>query len=151
MSGDNRLAAVGTPAPWVSGITDHAGAPVDLQQFAGQHVLLYWYPKDDTPGCTIEACNFRDHGADIDGVILGVSLDDSASHQSFREKFDLPFPLLVDPEGALGKLYGAIIPERANPRRVSFLIDPAGTIKHVWETVDPETHWQEVAAAIQAE
>ena len=114
MSEDKRLAAVGAPAPWVAGITDQTGAAVELSDFQGRHVVLYWYPKDDTPGCTIEACNFRDHGPDIDAVILGVSLDDGASHEAFRAKFDLPFPLLVDPAGALGKAYGAIIPEREN-------------------------------------
>ena len=148
MTVDDRLVAVGTAAPWVDGITDQHGEAVALDAFVGKHVVLYWYPKDDTPGCTIEACNFRDNLGSIDAEILGVSLDDAASHQDFIAKFDLPFRLLVDPDGQLGKLYGAIIPERANPRRVSFLIDPAGVVKQVWATVDPEVHWQEVQAAI---
>ena len=140
--------SVGTKAPWPAGVTTQDGTAVDLVQHRGRHVLIYFYPKDDTPGCTIEACNFRDHGKELDAIIYGVSLDNAASHQAFRAKFQLPFDLLVDPKGALATAYGALPAGGQHPSRVSFLIDPEGQIKAAWPKVDPKIHWEEVKAAI---
>jgi peroxiredoxin Q/BCP len=142
------MPTVGAKAPWVAGVTDQDGKPVDLAKHAGKHVLIYFYPKDDTPGCTVEACNFRDHRAEVDAVVYGVSLDDAAAHKAFIAKFQLPFALLVDPAGALARAYGTIIPDRALPTRSSFLVGPDGRLKAVWPKVDPKVHWQEVQDAI---
>ncbi len=144
------MPTVGSPAPAPSGITTQDGKAVDLAGHAGRHVLVYFYPKDDTPGCTIEACNFRDHHADLDAIIYGVSLDDAASHKAFKAKFSLPFDLLVDPQGTLAIAYGTLPAGGKNPSRSSFLIGPDGRLKAVWPKVDPKVHWQEVQAAISA-
>ncbi len=88
---------------------DDAGNAVKLGDFRGQNVVLYFYPKDDTPGCTTQACNFRDSYADVqshNAVVLGVSPDDSDSHEKFKSKFQLPFPLLVDEDHAIAEAYG---------------------------------------------
>lgn len=89
--------------------TDDAGNSVKLSDFHGQNVVIYFYPKDDTPGCTTQACNFRDSYADLqakNAVVLGVSPDDEASHEKFKNKFSLPFPLLVDEDHAIAEAYG---------------------------------------------
>jgi thioredoxin-dependent peroxiredoxin len=115
---------------------------VRLQDFRGKkNVILYFYPKDDTPGCTIEACNFRD---DIfkfqskDTQILGVSFDDAKSHQAFKEKFHLPFPLLVDKGGKIAQLFGVEGDQYAS--RDTILIDKEGKIIKILRKVDPKTH-----------
>ena len=144
------MPAIGDKAPWAPGITTQDGKPVDLAQHAGRHVLIYFYPKDDTPGCTVEACNFRDHRTDIDAVIYGVSIDDAGSHRAFRAKFDLPFDLLVDPDKALARAYGALPEGAAYTSRSSFLIGPDGRIKAVWPKVKADAHWQEVKDAVAA-
>jgi thioredoxin-dependent peroxiredoxin len=150
MSEPATMPTVGARAPWPAGITNQAGRPIDLAAHRGRHVLLYFYPKDDTPGCTVEACNFRDHHAEIDAVIYGASLDDGASHQAFAGKFSLPFDLLVDPERKLAKAFG-VLPEGGQyVTRSSFLIGPDGTIKAVWPKVKPDQHWSEVKAAISS-
>ncbi len=122
-------------------------------------MVLYFYPKDDTPGCTKEACGFRDRMGDLQAlgaVVLGVSADDLASHKRFAEKYGLNFPLLADPErqailayGAWGKknLYGK---EYEGVLRQTFLIDPEGRIAKVWRKVSPEGHAEEVAEALKA-
>lgn len=121
-------------------------------------MVLYFYPKDDTPGCTKEACGFRDRMGDLQAVgavVLGVSADDVASHKRFAEKYGLNFPLLADPErqailayGAWGKknLYGK---EYEGVLRQTFLIDPEGRIAKVWRKVSPEGHAEEVAEALR--
>ena len=140
---------IGSPAPWPAGITNQDGKAVHLADYAGKNVLLYFYPKDDTPGCTIEACNLRDHLPQLrNTVVLGASLDSAASHQAFRAKFNLPFDLLVDPDQALAKAYGALLPDKKNPSRMSVLINPEGKVALVWAKVDPKTHHQEVLAAV---
>lgn len=122
-------------------------------------MVLYFYPKDDTPGCTKEACGFRDRMGDLQelgAVVLGVSADDVQSHKRFAEKYGLNFPLLADPErevilayGAWGKknLYGK---EYEGVLRQTFLIDPEGRIAQVWRKVSPEDHAEEVAEALRA-
>jgi len=136
--------AVGTPAPDFS-VSDTHGNTVTLAQFRGKTVILYFYPKDDTPGCIKEACSFRDAYADYQGkdlVVLGVSMDDEGSHQRFSEKFNLPFPLLADVNGVITRAYD-VAGERNGvtyARRVTYVIDPQGVISRVYETVNTETH-----------
>jgi peroxiredoxin Q/BCP len=119
----------------------------------GKHVLLYFYPMDDTPGCTIEACNFRDHAPELPGlVVLGASVDDAASHRAFKAKFALPFDLVVDPKRSLAAAYGVLpdgVPaDKAKTTRASFLIAPDGMLKKVWPKVDAKTHWLDVQQAL---
>lgn len=137
-------------------LKDETGAECSLSEFAGKNVVLYFYPKDDTPGCTTEACNFRDDYSKFEGsgvVILGVSPDSVKSHQKFKEKYSLPFPLLADEDHQVCELYGVWGPKKFMGReydgvfRTTFLIDPAGKIKQVFENVKPADHAAEVLAA----
>ena len=149
---------VGTLAPDFA-LPDQEGRTHRLSDYRGRWVVLYFYPKDDTPGCTKEACGFRDQMGSLkalDAVVLGVSADDVESHKRFAEKYGLNFPLLADPErqvigayGAWGKknLYGK---EGEGVRRQTFLIDPEGRIAKVWRKVSPEGHALEVAEALKA-
>jgi len=140
---------IGSPAPWPAGITNQDGKAVHLADYAGKNVLLYFYPKDDTPGCTIEACNLRDHLPQLrNTVVFGASVDDAASHHAFRTKFNLPFDLLVDPDKALAKAYGALPEGSQKASRMSVLIGPEGKVAVVWAKVDPKVHHQEVLAAV---
>ncbi len=123
-------------------LADHVGKSI---------VLLYFYPKDDTPGCTKEACGLRDRMGDLqkDGVVVvGVSFDSAASHQKFREKFHLNFPLLVDTEGKLADEFGTRMAGHPMARRVSFLIGLDGRIAHVTDNPDAQVHLDEMKAAI---
>jgi peroxiredoxin Q/BCP len=137
----------GSPAP---GFTLKAadGSVISLSQFKGQkNVVLYFYPKDDTPGCTKEACSFRDDQDLLkakDTVVLGVSLDNQDSHQAFSAKFNLNFHLLSDPDGATAKAYEAFNPEKGYARRVTAIIDKEGKIKKFFPQVNPEGHSKEV-------
>ena len=142
---------IGQVAPWPSSITTQDGTPVTLADYAGKNVLVYFYPRDDTPGCTIEACNFRDHAASYPNtVIFGASLDGAASHQAFKAKFQLPFDLLVDPKKELATAFGALPEGAQTTSRSSVLIDPAGKVKALWPKVDAKTHYQEVQRALGA-
>ena len=136
----------GTPAPSFT-VKDTNGNTVSLSDFQGKTVVLYFYPKDDTPGCTKEACSFRDsytayQGKDI--VVLGVSMDDEASHQRFTEKFSLPFPLLADVKGELTKAYD--VDGGSYSKRVTYVIDGNGTISHVYDSVKTDTHASDILA-----
>jgi peroxiredoxin Q/BCP len=114
-------------------------------------VLLYFYPKDDTPGCTKESCGFRDRMGDLqkDGVkVVGVSFDNAESHRKFRAKYNLNFPLLVDTEGKIANAFGFRMPDKPMARRVSFLIDKSGKIVHVTDTRDAQVHLDEMKEAI---
>ena len=146
------LPLVGAPAPWPVGLTNQDGQGLELADFHGRFVLLFFYPKDDTPGCTIEACNFRDHAPELAGVVvLGASIDDAASHRAFKAKFNLPFDLVVDPQLALARAYGTVPengPTGTRTSRSSFLIGPDGILRQVWPKVDPKVHWEEVRRAI---
>ena len=149
---------VGTLAPDFA-LPDQEGRTHRLSDYRGRWVVLYFYPKDDTPGCTKEACGFRDQMGSLkalDAVVLGVSADDVESHKRFAEKYGLNFPLLADPErkviGAYGawgtkNLYGK---EAEGALRQTFLIDPEGRIARVWRKVSPEGHALEVAEALKA-
>jgi thioredoxin-dependent peroxiredoxin len=147
----------GVPAPNFK-LADENGEPHELKEYLGKAVVLYFYPKDDTPGCTKEACSFRDDYSAFTqaGVtILGISPDSSKSHKRFQEKYQLPFKLLAD-EGhhvcetygvwGLKKNYGK---EYYGVLRTTFVIDPDGMISRVFESVKPSDHAHEVLAALQ--
>ena len=131
---------------------DQDGKTVKLSDFAGkQAVLLYFYPKDQTPGCTKEACGFRDRMDDLkkkNVAVLGVSKDDAASHKKFIAKENLNFPLLADTDGKLTEAYGAKMKDRDMSRRVSFLIDKTGKIAHVTDVPSADVHLKETKEAV---
>lgn len=138
----------GMPAPGIEALDQH-DATVKLADFRGKsNVVLYFYPKDDTPGCTREACALRDAYGDIQAtgaVVLGVSADDTASHKAFAEKFHLNFSILADPDRKVIGLYGVksmLMLGRAS--RVTFIIDKAGIIRDVVQKVNPATHDKQV-------
>ncbi|KST62962.1 peroxiredoxin [Mastigocoleus testarum] len=140
--------AVGTDAPAFT-TKDTNGNTVSLSDFKGKTVVLYFYPKDDTPGCTKQACSFRDARPEYQGkdiVVLGVSADDEASHQAFTEKYGLNFPLLADTDQSLIKAYD--VDGGGYAKRVTYVIDPNGKIIHVDGTVNTTTHAQDVLSAI---
>ncbi len=144
----------GEPAPEFQ-LMDQNGVTQSLAKYAGQWVVLYFYPKDDTPGCTKEACEFRDDFdrlAEMGVTLLGVSLDDIESHQAFAEKYHLPFPLLSDADGQVAKRYGSLwqLGPIKFAKRHSFIIDPKGLIAHVYRDVEPKTHSDEVINRLQA-
>ena len=147
----------GTPAPEFE-LLDDTNLPRRLSAFKGQPVILYFYPADDTPGCTKEACNFRDDYSAYQksGVtILGVSPDSVKSHVKFKEKFQLPFPLLADENHQVCNAYGVWGPKKFAGReyegvlRTTFLIDAQGKIARVFENVRPAEHSTEVLAALK--
>ena len=135
----------GDPAPDFTLPTDQDGE-VTLSELRGRKVVLYFYPKDDTPGCTVQACDFRDALPDfkgLDAVVLGVSADSIESHRSFREKHDLNFPLLSDESHEMLEAYGVWKPHPVygmTIERSTFLIDGDGVIEEVWRGVDPKGH-----------
>lgn len=146
---------VGSSAPAFK-TTDADGNPVSLKDFRGQKVVLYFYPKDDTPGCTKEACSFRDNFSKFKkrGIsVLGVSPDSEASHKKFAAKFKLPFTLLADTDKSISEAYGVYGEKKFMGRtymgvhRTTFLIDERGKIKKVFEKVKPEEHAGEVLEA----
>ena len=148
----------GMPAPDFTLESDDRG-PITLSDFRGQRVVLYFYPKDDTPGCTIHACDFRDalpRFKGIDAVILGISADDVESHRAFRTKFDLNFPLLADIGGVVSDVYG-VWGERIvhgaplmGIERSTFLIGPDGTVEEVWRGVSADGHMEMLAVRLGA-
>ncbi|HEY3040963.1 MAG TPA: thioredoxin-dependent thiol peroxidase [Pyrinomonadaceae bacterium] len=132
------------------------GETLRLKDLRGRKVVLYFYPKDDTPGCTKEACSFRDAFSDFKKrsiEVLGVSVDSEASHKKFTAKYKLPFTLLADPEHSISEAYGVYGEKKFMGRtymgvkRITFLIDEKGKIKKVFEKVKPEEHAQEVLEA----
>ncbi|MEL7086012.1 MAG: peroxiredoxin [Cyanobacteria bacterium P01_A01_bin.3] len=138
--------SVGSTAPAFT-VKDTNGNTVSLSDFSGKTVVLYFYPKDDTPGCTKEACSFRDRYdiyQDKDVAVLGVSLDDSESHQAFTEKYSLPFPLLADTEGALTQAYD--VDGGGYAKRVTYVIDSDGQIAKVYDSVKTDTHASDILA-----
>lgn len=135
----------GDPAPALTA-TAANGAAVDLAAMKGKHVVVYFYPKDDTPGCTKEACAFRDAWSKLEKgkvQVLGVSVDDNESHKKFAEKYKLPFPLIADPDQKICKSFGVPV-NSGYASRVSFLIGPDGKIKKVYPKVDPGVHADEI-------
>jgi peroxiredoxin Q/BCP len=150
------IPAVGDPAPDIA-LPDETGATHRLADQRGRWTIVYFYPKDDTPGCTVEACEFRDanetiheRGADV----WGISPQGATSKRAFREKFGLPFLLLADTDHAVAEAYGSWV-EKQNYGKTSmgvarrtFLVDPDGRIARVWPKVKPEGHAAEVIAAL---
>ena len=138
-------------------LADETGKVHSLTEYKGKNVLLYFYPKDDTPGCTTEACAFRDDYLDYEKagvVILGISADTSKSHAKFKEKYHLPFSLLADVDHAVCEKYGVwgrkkfMGKEYDGIFRTTYLIDPEGKIKKVFADVKPAGHSKEVLAAV---
>jgi peroxiredoxin Q/BCP len=154
----NKRPAVGDPAPAFTLPADD-GSTVSLTDLTGRTVVLYWYPKDDTSGCTIEACEFRDlfpRFAGGDAVILGASPDSVESHVKFKKKYNLPFTLLADEDHAVAERYGVWVEKSMYGRkywgveRTTFIIGPDGRVAHVFEKVKAAGHAAEVEAALRA-
>lgn len=150
--------SAGIPAPEFE-LLDDTGTPRKLSDYRGKNVVLYFYPKDDTPGCTKEACNFRDDYSAYDKagvVILGVSPDSVESHVKFKKKFQLQFPLLADEGHKVCDLYGVWGPKKFMGKayegvlRTTFLIDENGKIARVYEDVRPADHSAELLSALGA-
>ncbi|AWR96915.1 redoxin domain-containing protein [Acidianus sulfidivorans JP7] len=142
---------IGEKAPLFESVTD-SGEKFRLEDFIGKsNIVLYFYPKDDTPGCTREACAFRDNwdllkGHDV--VVIGVSSDNVESHRKFKQKYNLPFILVSDPDKKIRELYdakGFILPDR-----VTFVIDKQGVIRHIYKSqMNPENHVKEALKALE--
>jgi peroxiredoxin Q/BCP len=147
---------VGAKAPAFSA-PDQSGKIVSLSDFKGKTVVLYFYPKDDTPGCTAEACSFRDeHSVFLQkgAVVLGVSPDSAKSHTKFTEKFSLPFPLLADEDHTICEAYGVWVEKSMYGKtymgveRSTFVIDSKGKLKAIYRKVKPAEHMAEVLATL---
>lgn len=146
------------PAPDFS-LMDTDGNCVNLADLRGSWVVLYFYPRDNTPGCTKEACGFRDIFAELkrrNVTVLGVSADDTKSHRKFAEKLSLPFPLLSDPDAQVATAYESFGPKKFMGKeftgiyRNTFLIDPEGNIAKIYQKVKPETHPTQILADINS-
>lgn len=143
---------IGQQAPDFSAVDQH-GAPITLSQFRGKKVVLYFYPKDNTPGCTAEACDLRDNYQQLQAQgyeVIGVSKDSPKSHQNFIEKYALPFPLVSDPDAAVQQAFG-VWQEKKNygktymgTMRWTFLIDEQGTIADIIKKVDTKAHSKQI-------
>jgi peroxiredoxin Q/BCP len=147
----------GQQAPTFS-LSSDTGDTVSLEDLRGRKVVLYFYPKDDTPGCTVEACEFRDSWSAVKktgAALFGVSPDSIGSHQKFKKKFDLPFPLLADPDHRTAEAYGAWGEKSMYGKkymgilRTTFVIDEKGTVAKVFEKVKPQGHAAEVLGALR--
>lgn len=153
----SRSLQVGDVAPEFE-LADESGERFRLSAFRGNTVVLFFYPADDTPGCTKEACGFRDRHVDFlkaNAVVLGVSPDDAASHAAFKEKFSLPFPLLVDADHRVASAYGAWGPKQWRGEtfegvlRSTFVVGPDGRLLQVFRDVNPEGHESQVLEAVR--
>jgi len=146
--------AVGTEAPAFR-LQDQNGEWHELADYRGTWLAVYFYPKDDTPGCTTEACNFRDNifaFKAIGASVVGISVDDVDSHSDFAAKYKLPFTILADHTGETAEAYGVLRDLKVTKiaSRQSFLVDPQGVIVKHYEDVDPDTHTQEVLTDLEA-
>jgi thioredoxin-dependent peroxiredoxin len=146
--------AVDSKAPGFR-LQDQNGEWRDLEDYRGDWLAVYFYPKNDTPGCTTEACNFRDNiyaFKAIGASVVGISVDDVDSHREFSEKYKLPFVILADEGGATADAYGVLRDWKLMKiaSRQSFLVDPDGNIAKHYAEVDPETHTQDVLADLEA-
>jgi peroxiredoxin Q/BCP len=140
----------GKPAPDFELHADD-GRTVKLSDLRGKPVVLYFYPKDDTTGCTTQACGIRDAWGEFQArgaEVLGISIDDETSHQAFREKYSLPFTLLADPDRQAGEAYGVLQEDRPTFQRSTFVIDAEGNVAKAIRQVDPTTHADEVLEAL---
>lgn len=149
---------IGSPAPSFTLASD-SGEKITLSDLKGAPVVLYFYPRDDTPGCTKEACSFRDASSELKAlgaVVLGVSPDDVASHAKFRDKYQLNFPLLADPDHHVAEQYGAWREKNMYGKksmgiqRSTFLIDAHGDVAQLWKRVTVDGHDQQVIEAVRA-
>ena len=153
---------VGDPAPPFEALAlggeYGTGQSVRLADFAGRHLVLYFYPKDDTPGCTTQACGLRDRWPDyqdVDAAVFGVSVDSLASHQAFIDRYGLPFPLLSDEDGRLVRAYGVWTKKERDGRkfmgteRSTFVIGPDGRIKEIFRRVSPDAHAEMLLEALR--
>lgn len=150
----SQRAGEGSAAPDFA-LQDQNGQTHRLRDYAGRWLVLYFYPRDDTPGCTREACRFRDDIGvlgDLDAAVAGVSVDDTRSHAGFARKHQLPFPLLSDPDGHTAAAYGSLLNLGIIrfARRHTFIIAPDGRIAARFDQVDPASHVQQVAHALKA-
>lgn len=149
------MLTIGEKAPLFT-LMDAADKPLSLDDFRGKKVVVYFYPMDDTPGCTVEACSFRDAYDDIlaaGAVVLGISPDGQASHERFRNKYGLPFYLLSDSDHAVAQQYGAwgktgLPDSHEGILRSTFVVDADGSISHVFPRVTPDDHAVEVLLAL---
>jgi thioredoxin-dependent peroxiredoxin len=140
----------GTPAPDFE-LADQHGRPVRLRDFRGRRVLVYFYPQADTPGCTVQSCDLRDHRQDLAEIgtdVLGISPDMPKEQLAFDEKFDLGFPLLSDPDHATADAWGTWNEEKRGIRRSSFLVDEEGRIERAWYGVKPADTVPNAVAAL---
>jgi len=144
------LLGVGAEVPDVSAVAQD-GKTVKLRELKGKPVIVYFYPKDDTPGCTIEAKGIRDQYAELNrrAIVLGVSTDTSESHKAFADKYDLPFRLLDDSSHTLVNAFGVPV-SSGHAKRVTFLIDAVGKVRKVFPSVDPDGHAAELLDALKA-
>ena len=152
MAGD--IPSVGEPAPGFK-LQDQNGSWHELKDYQGTWLAIYFYPKDDTPGCTTEACNFRDNiyaFKAIGAQVVGISVDDVDSHQKFSEKYKLPFVILADEDGSTTDAYGLLRDWKLIQiaKRQSFLVNPEGIVAKHYEEVDPDSHTQQVLADLEA-
>ena len=150
------MVSAGEPAPDFT-VTADTGERVSLSDFRGQPVVLYFYPKDDTPGCTAQACGIRDAYQEFEragAVVLGISPDDEAAHVKFKDKYSLPFTLLADPEHEVAERYGTWGEKRYMGKtywgvnRTTFLVAADGTVAKVFHEVKPDRHADDVLAAL---
>lgn len=157
MSTSIQLISTGEEAPHFS-FQDAKGETHSTRELRGQSWVVYFYPRDNTPGCTKEACGFRDRQPEIDGLgatVIGVSPDDEQSHARFREKYDLPFGLAADLDGEIAEAYGAWGPKKhmdrsyAGVHRVTFVVDKDGRIAAVFPKVNPVEHAEEVIRSLE--
>ena len=140
----------GQEAPDFDLLSDE-GERVRLSDLRGKPVVLYFYPRDDTPGCTAQACGIRDAYGDFrkaGAVVLGVSVDTQASHVKFKTKYELPFTLLADPDRAAGEAYGVTREDSRTFERSTFVIDAEGKVARVMRRVDPRSHAEDVLAVL---
>ena len=144
------MVSEGTPTPDVE-LADDSGNRTKLSDLRGRPVVLYFYQKDDTPGCTAQACGIRDSFSDFEtagAVVLGVSSDKEAAQAKFKAKYELPFPILADPDHVAGKAYGVEKPDSPYFERSTFLIDEDGNVKKIMRRVDARKHADQVLAAL---
>jgi peroxiredoxin Q/BCP len=142
----------GKKAPDFTGATDGA-RKLKLSELRGKPVVLYFYPKDDTPGCTRQACGIRDTWVEFQRAgaeVFGISADDQASHERFKSKYELPFTLLADPEHKLGEPYGVAREGKSSYERSTFVIDSEGNVSRIMRRVNPGEHADAVLAALSS-
>jgi peroxiredoxin Q/BCP len=150
MAQEGVMLAEGDPAPDFT-LTSDLGEEITLSSLRGKPVVLYFYPKDHTPGCTRQACGIRDAWGEFEragAAVFGISADTQASHERFKSKYSLPFTLLADPEHKLGEPYGVAQEGKNSYERSTFVIDAEGNVSRVLRRVNPDSHADEVLAAL---